>query len=197
MSKRYFAFFGFVILELLILFHLNRFDMQYNLLWFCNHAPLLFAIGFLFNNNDLIKGLINVGFFGQILWLIDFSSALLLDTFIFNITNYIFTEEINIFTLIPILAHLTSTFVAIALTFNKPVEYKSINYSGGYVILLFITSKLFTKETLNINCVYEVCIYNSLTPPIYELWWFLFAIVIVILPTFYIQKLIYEKSSKE
>jgi len=42
---------------------------DYSIFWLCDFAPFFFALGFLLRSNGIVKGMLNIGFFPQILFL--------------------------------------------------------------------------------------------------------------------------------
>lgn len=182
----FFLFLQFVVI--LGSFRTDTFDIFF---WFCNHTPLFFAIAFFIRNMNLIKAFINVGFLIQFLWFLDFLFALLFDFYIIGMTNYVFEDLVGFTILIPILLHIFSTNVALIFTFKEKTNYVVLFYSFFYLSFLFFLTFLFTSPENNINCIYEICEFESLTFPFYTYLWVPVMFFLIILPTFYFQKLLY------
>ena len=189
------AGFFFILLQVFVILG-NSID--YNVyFWYCNHISLFFAVAFFMKNNDMIKGLINVGFILQFLWAIDFIIALFFDVYIFNVTRYVFEDLSGIATLVPIFIHLLTTNVALYLTYDKKPTRKALIYSLIYMIFLYGITLLFALPSRNINCVYEICGLTSLTFPGYTLLWLAIVFLVIVLPTQGIQYLLYKYKSKK
>lgn len=186
----------FLFLQVLIFYSIIKIGNYELFLWFCDHSPLLFAIAFFMRNINIIKALINIGFLGQFLWLIDFLAKTIFDVYLFGITDYIFTGEIGLLNLIPILAHILSTFLALLFTFREKTKKNVLFISVIYLFALFILTLIFTSSVNNINCIYQVCVYNNLTFAFYTYFWPLIVFLVVIFPTYLIQRALSYKFAK-
>ena len=194
-NQRYFILgVFFLILQLFVIienYNASKYDTFF---WFCNHALLLFAIGFFTKNNDLIKGLINVGLLAQLVWSIDFLSRILFEIHVFNITNYIFESPSSLWTLLTITIHLFATTLSLYITRNIKPTNKTLLYSILYTIILYISTIIFTLPQNNINWSYEIGGVIGYSSPLYTLFWPFIVIIIIILPTQTIQCYIYKKT---
>ncbi len=171
----------------------ERYDVFF---WFCNHTPLIFAFAFFIRSNNLIKGLINVGFIIQFLWTIDFIFKLFFNLYIFDVTRYVFEDISGIAVLVPILIHIVSTNLALYFTYKKRPNMKGLFFSLIYIIFLYASTLLYTLEQENVNCVYLLCGANSLTFSSYTYFWPILLFFVIVVPTHGIQYLIYRHSRK-
>lgn len=183
----------FLIMQIFILIgNINNEDYDV-FFWFCNHIPMLFAISFYFNNHNMTKGLINIGFLAQLVWGLDFLSKLIFNTYIFNLTEYVF-EKNSLWILLPISIHLFSTNVALYLTRKEEPNQKTLEYSMIYVIILYIVTLIFTNPANNINWIYKIEANINYSNTLYTIFWPIITLVFIILPTQKIQELIYLKT---
>lgn len=198
MNKKHYKYaLYFFLLQLLIVYYTSTSQLWHNLFWYCNHAPLLFALGFLIKDKNLVHGLINVGLIGQTVWLVDFLFEFVFGVALFSLASYIFTDERPIFILlIPVVAHIFSTMLALYLIRKEEISRKSLIYSFGYIAVLFLITRIFTLRYLNVNCVYDLCIIPEMFEiPFYPMVWFIVTIIVVIIPSYYFQKIITKKIS--
>ena len=163
-------------------------------IWFCNHTPLLFAIGMFLKEKDFLQGIINVGLLGQFVWVLDFLSQLLFNSHLFGVTRYLFENPFSFSTIISILIHILSTFIVLFYTYSHKPNTKGIIISIVYMIFLYLFSVLFTNPTYNINCVFtiEVCGISFVQVPLYTYLWPILTSILVILPTHGLQYLLYK-----
>ena len=185
----YWAIF-FTILQILVIIR-NSWVDYLTFFWFCDFAPIFFALFFFLKNKQAIKGIINIGLIPQ--------SAYLLGVIVFIAKN---TQKIGLsapnvehnilYILITILIHLSS-ILAIYATIEIKTTKKSLIYSLVFTIIIYIVTLLFTPPNDYINYVY------NLGPPIFEylyslyrvFHWIPMILIVFILPGYLIQKLIY------
>lgn len=186
----------FLFVQILIIYgniNTNTYDIFF---WFCNHTPILFSIAFFLKNIDIIKTLINIGFLIQFIWFLDLLSKIFLGFHILGITEYLFLRENLLANSISVIIHLFTTSIAILFTYKNKTKNIVLIYSFIYLIFLYFSTLIFTQVENNINCLYLICSLESLTFPFYNIFWILIMFVIIILPTFYFQKLLYFLSQK-
>ena len=162
------------------------------LIWFCNHTPLIFAIGLILNNKDLVKGIISVGLLPQLFWIVDFLGKLVFDVYVFDVTRYLFEDFTGISLLGSILTHLFSTIFVLLLVYRYKTKKIALAYSAVYLVLLFGFSLFLTPPEENINLIYRIEIWD-ITFPGYTTIWSLMSFILVVLPTHYFQVLLYKK----
>lgn len=188
---------SFLVLQLLIV--LIKYDpLRYDLFfWFCNHSPLFFGIAFLLNKKDVIKALINAGFIGQFVWILDLLSKLVFDIYLFNLTQYVFETPDVSWVTITIISHVLATNIALYFTYKSEPKRIILLYSFIYLILLYIITLSFTPIDRNVNCVYEVCGLTGLTFPFYFIFWPIAAFIVMVLPVYGLQNLLYNFSKRK
>lgn len=182
--------FFFLILQAIIIFAIK--DLDYStLFWFCNHAPLFFSIGFFLKKYQLIKGIITVGILAQIIWIIDLLYYITTSNFLFNVTNYV--ADLQGFSLIiTIMVHVFSTLLALIFTFEEKIKKQSLTYTSVYGVLLYFSTLMFSSPEDNINCVFELCSFQSLELTHYTFIFPILAILVLIIPGYLIQKYLFK-----
>jgi hypothetical protein len=164
--------------------------------WFCNHIPILFSLAFFTKQYQLVKALISVGLLPQLIWILDLTLYGIFDITLFGFTNYFFTLESTLKMFSTLLIHVFSTLLALLFTYKIPVESKSLKLSFLYLIILSIVTFLFTKSSSNVNCLHQICGIESLTPPLFPFLWPIITFLIMVIPAFYLQKLLSKLSRK-
>jgi len=189
-NKYFFAGIFFLILQLiLIIFNLSngRLGVFY---WFCNHTPMILAIGFFLKDKNIIKSIINVGFIAQFFWGLDLVYSLITQNSLFDITPYVFQHQ-GFSIIVPPLVHLFSTNLALIITIKEKPTKKTLLYSLIYTITLYLVTLILTNPIDNVNCIHEICVFRSFTPLNYNLLWVPLVFLLIILPTQLIQYLFY------
>lgn len=156
--------------------------------YFCNHIPILIIILLIFEKIDYLKALINIGLLIQIGWVLDFSSKLIFNTYLFGSTSYIF-QGANYFSIIvSILIHTTTLIPLFFLIKKEKTKKKSIYYSIIYLIIIFFLTLLLTTPDYDINCVFNACQINFLQFNLFTWFYLPLSLILLILPTYFIQK---------
>lgn len=172
------------------------FYTAYNFIWFCDIGLLLFFIAFLTKNDQFIKGLISIGLFAQFVFILEVILYSLFHISLSSLPSDLFrTSQANI--VISLIIHLFSTNFALLMTYKKKTTRKSLIYSAGVLILLWIMTIFFTPAVYNINYVFSLSFFFGLTMPFYTLLWPLIAFTALILPTYWFQKGLYTVSTKK
>jgi len=156
----------------------------------------LFLDSFFLKNINLIKALINIGFIGQFIWILDFIFKILTGKYLFGVTSYIFENNFTWLIFIPIIAHFFSTLLALILTLKEKPNFISIGFSLIYLVIIYILTLIYTNPLSNINCIYEICGFETIILPFYTQIWPFFALLFIILPTYLLQVFIYKKQLK-
>lgn len=177
----------FLIIQVLIIIMNLQFTHQGVFFWFCNHVPFIFAIAFFFKEVQIVKALISVGFIAQILWIIDFLGKLLFDIFVFGFTAYVFDLS-GLLLVTVILVHFFSTTVAIVFSATEDILPKSLWYSAAYIVVLYVSTIVFTASQYNVNCGYALCGFEELSIPYYTIIVPFVAFVVLVIPGYYLQK---------
>ena len=167
-----------------------RYDVFF---WFCNHTPLIFAFAFAFLKINLIKGLICVGFLPQFIWTLDFLLRLFFDYNFFRITAYVFENSLGYWVLLPIGIHMFSTNLALLATYKFPTKNKVLTKAALYIALLYVTTIILTLPERNVNWLQGIGKEGFLISFTgYQLVWPFFVFFVLVLPTYFFQKYLYE-----
>ena len=173
----------FLFLQLVVLIR-NIYSDYMHFFWLCDFAPIIFFIGFLLKKDQLVKGLINFALFPQFIFLIGFISKTVLYLKGYSVFDYSY-----FYIVITILFHFSS-IIAVCLTYKFRITRVSLIYSFILLVLTFFVTIGFTPEQSNINYVFE---FYFLAYPILPFLWIPLTFLIVVIPTYYIQKIIYKK----
>jgi len=196
--KKTFWFLGiyFLIIEILFIFKLmidGHRDFS-GLVWICNISPAFFALAFFTKNKQFIKGIINLAFMPQILFVIVTIMYFSLGISIFAIDKcYInFLEGFTAFYM-----HLFSVSIAMFFTRKIAPLKKSIYYSMILFFFIFILTILFTSKETNANYIYSTTALLGFNIPFINIIWPILIFLGFVLPAYYFQKYIYKKQKIE
>lgn len=171
-------------------FEIHNYDVFF---FVCDHVAILLAISFFFEKYDWVKALINVGFLGQLFWLFDLLSKLVFDVYLFGVTNYIFGGGSLFWGIVSSLVHLSTLIPALLLTMRYETKKSSFYYSILYLVIVYVLVLLFTNSQSDINCVYNACGISFLQFDYFTFFYLPIAVLLVLFPTYYFQKILYEK----
>jgi hypothetical protein len=158
--------------------------------WFCDFAPILFAILFFFRKPQYVKALINFGLIPQVIFLINFFYIFFLGKDLFNLFPNFF-ELNSLYLLNTFVLHLT-TFIALLFTFKIKPQKSTFYYSLVLLVGIYLMSLIFTSPTDNINYVNSGVDLLKFSIPHYTLLWPFLVFLLLILPTQGIQYMIYQ-----
>jgi hypothetical protein len=188
--------FWYLFLQIIVLIE-NHYVYKYNIFfWFCDQAPILFSIGFFTRSKKFIKSIINFGLLVQFFWVSDFLLKILFHAKALGITNYLFEPQLGNFVIVPLLVHITSTNLALFITYKEKPTKKVLVYSAVYIVFLYALTLAYTPVANNVNCVYEICGLPQFTFSYYTALWPVLAFLVVILPTQGIQYMLYKWAQK-
>lgn len=171
----------------------DRYDVFF---WFCNHTPLFFGFAFLLKKKDVIKGLINVGFFGQFAWTLDFLGKMFFDFHIFKMTNYVFENPNGLWILVPIGIHIFATNVALYFTYKTKPSIYSAFYSLLYIMFLYAGTLTYTLVERNVNWIYKIGGEINYSHDLYTNFWLILVFFLIVIPTQGFQYLLYKLYKK-
>lgn len=184
----------FLIFEILTIIKIIRSKTYSDFFWFCDFAPLLLAIGFFFEYEQFIKSLVNIGLLTQL-----FTLSLLLFGFISK-KDVIGTKNARahgkFYIFVEIMIHILPISLAFLLTYKISPDFSSLFYSFIIIIFMFILTLTFTSPKDNVNLVYNLRLSYErdswkFNLPYYKYLWIIYTFIIVIIPTFLIQYLLY------
>ena len=193
-SNRWFWILFFLSLQVLVLVR-NWVTDYWVFYWFRDFASGLFALFFLFKTPSWIKGLLNIGLVGQILYLVSFSSAVLFHVPLFGFLIDLNSGALNIS--ITFLMH-CSTIVAWYATRDVKPETRALEASAGILIMIYTVVMIATEPATaidwNFNYIYTSPIASYI--PYYTTLWVILAFCVVALPSHALQCLWYDMTHK-
>lgn len=177
----------FILLQILVILR-SYFNHNYSFFWYCDIVPILFAFSFFTKNWQMAKGIINIGLLGQLIFVVQLTYMLITGHSLFTIA----IGELSLSnTIITYFLHLSALAVLIFSYKIKPNK-KSLIYSLGFLIVLYTLTLIFTSAYQNINNVYSSDILSNFDIPHYTQLWIFLAFGLVVLPTYFLQHLIYK-----
>lgn len=182
----------FILFQLILLVFNMGIGREFSIfIWYCDHIMLLFAIAFIFNRKDLVRSFVNIGLIPQLIWLLDLALSVVTGEFLFGFTEYVFSFSSILAIVITIAGHLFSTLVAILFSIDEKPQFKETYYSLVYVLSLYIITLLLTTPVENVNCVYGNCLgfWNFVY---YTYLWPVLVYILLVIPSHYLQKLVYK-----
>ena len=183
----------FIILEILVIIRNFTAKDYISFFWLCDSFPILFGITFLLKKEQLIKGLINIGFIPQLISFFSLFSAVFLGINIVGFEDILNYNRFHI--TVSFLLHVFSVNMALLLTYKIKTKTKSLLYSFIILIVIFILTLTFTTSAENINYIYNAD-FLGFTPPYYTFIWIVLTFLLIVLPTYLIQKGLYKLTVK-
>lgn len=157
--------------------------------WYCDFAPLGFAVLFYWRNVQAVKGLMYIGLIGQTLYLISFVSILIFGVPFAGFDLPVMTQPID--TTISFIMHL-STAIAFVATWHEKPEPRSLAYAMAILIVMYGSVLLFTTPNADVSYNYNYIYSGALQfMPFYTTLWVPFAFLLVVLPTYGLDKLLF------
>lgn len=178
----------FALVQIMVILR-NYFLGYFVLYWYCDFAPTIFAILFFFKANQAVKGYLNIGLIPQLIFLFGFFYKLVFDiSLLGDVTNSLSTGLF--YTLSTTISHL-STLLALILVIKTKPSKKSLLYSFIFLMLIYAITILFTSPQEYINYVYSSGNLVSFRIPYLTLIWIPLAFVFLVIPTYFLQHLLY------
>jgi hypothetical protein len=191
MQKRAYLIFGLIFLIIEFMVILRNVLIGYNFyLWFCDFAPFLIAIGFFLKKDEIIKAVINFGLITQTLFLL---------WYFINFSENIKANNPGLGVLILILTIIIHFSSVLALVFTRKTQpkIKTIYWTIGIILGVWLVTSIFTNPIDNINFLYEIPKEIYFYLPLQNILWPILVFLIFALPSHYIQILVYRLSKKK
>ncbi len=182
----------YLIISLLIIqilaFIRNRYIGFFFFFWYCDFSPGIFAILFIFKKYQAINGLLNIGFFAQLAYLL-----ILLYKLFFGISlfGFVFNFYNNFDLCVTLRLHI-STLVIFFATCKFRSKPSSLLYSLIFLVLIYCIVLFFTNPSYDISENYNYIYYSSIISPYtkyYTQLWVLLSFTIVVLPTYFFKNI--------
>ena len=148
--------------------------------WVCYLALILIGFGAFIGNKTLVESQLIIITAPVLVWLIDFFYRLVFAQSLWGITDYFFTN------LLPL-----SRFISLEHFFILPLGYLlwwlmpgRASWAGllasSEILLIWVSSYLFTKPEFNVNCVFQSCLSFIPTNSFYSFYSLLIVLVIIL-----------------
>lgn len=127
-----------------------------DIFWFCNHVSIIYAYALYAHRPQMSIGIMQVGIFIQILWLIGFMSHITgIGTM--STAEYMFEGSFDYTKIVTLIVHILLPTSIIWLVRKEQPKLVSLVYSAFYCCFLYLSALLFTSREENINCVFNPC----------------------------------------
>jgi hypothetical protein len=194
MRKRDFYFLAgilFVLLQVVAVVRNVLIDYIY-FFWLCDFILVLYAIGFFLNDEQFIKGVINLGLIPQTIY---FVSVLILVLFRVSFFEGVeFLLGVPPFIILLTLFFHASTFFAFFFTYKIKPSKISLYYSLGCVLLVYLFVSLFSNPIDNPNYVFLFS--NFFGAERFSILWIPISFLFIVLPTQLFQYFVWKFFSR-
>jgi len=154
-SKRWYLFCGlfYLALGLFVLWRNYYFSISYySIFWLCDFAPFILALGFILRSNGMIKGMLNIAFFPQIIFLY---GAFMMFFFGYDVFGIGLTlEHLTLWFIASSIILHTSLIAAYFLNYEVRPTYKSLVYSLILLFVMYFVAVSYTPIEENVNYVF-------------------------------------------
>lgn len=144
------------------------------LFWSCNNFCIFLVYACYKKDMQMLMGISYLGLVSQILWVLDLISH----TVGYNlsgVSDYIFLEGFTYANEVSIGIHLLIPISVLIFSFRVRPNYRSLKFTIPYILLIYVTTLLFTPYFEDINCVFLGC--NNTFIPYNIYLWPLYALV--------------------
>lgn len=163
--------------------------------WFCDFAPGLFAVLFFLKKTQFIKAAVNFGFFPQTIFFMSVLMQVFLKAPLAEPVLDIASKS-ALYVFSGLLIH-SSSFIALVATYKTKPNIKEIQYSMLLVMGIYIVTLIFTSPSYHANFVYSTKYLIGFSVQNHTLLWPFFVLFLVVVPTHFIQKVLYYVHEKE
>jgi hypothetical protein len=186
--------FFFLMLSLALIFRNSVYYSMANTLWFCDFSLVLFSIAFFLRNLQFIKGLINIGLLAQFIYILE---LILYVSFGISLSEIpALTMNSGLFNIIySVSIHLFSANLALYVTVRRRTKRISLMYSGLIIVFLYALTILLTPPSMNVNYIFSSEFLFGLNIPLYIYLWPLLAFIVLVIPTYRLQRYLNERYS--
>ena len=192
MKKHYYYASVFALIQLIAIVR-NYTSDYFNFFWFCDFVPALFFLAFLAKDDEAVQGLVNIGLFPQIIYLV-----LLVYSAFAGLAPPGMSHQIGPWYVASSLVIHLSTLLALFATRKIKPSRKTLIYSLGALCLIYIVTLLKTSPQDSVNYVYQPGTLNlPFLIPDYTFFWIPIVFIICVLPTQLLQRLIYQQSKNK
>lgn len=189
MEKKTYILIGlfFIFLQIVAISRNMFLDFVY-FFWFCDFVPIILAVAFFLRNDQLIKGVVCIGLFPQILYIFSFIIRLFFGVSFLEGIDSLFGY--NVFIIASSVVLHSATVIAFFFTYKiKPNKF-SLAYSFGILVSIYLIMISFTVPSDSINYVFILSNYFGIDA--LSLLWAPLTFLGVVLPTYLFQYFAYE-----
>lgn len=192
MKKHILYTFLFAVIQLIVIVR-NYTSNYFNFFWFCDFVPLLFCLAFWAKDDQAVKGLVNIGLFPQIIYVI-----LLIHSAFTGVPPPGMAHQINgWYVLTSFIIHLSTLLALFTMRDIKPSN-KTLVYSALFLGIIYLVTLVTTSPQESVNYVYHTGTLNvPFLVPHYTLFWIPIVFIVFVLPTQLLQRLIYQSKKKQ
>ncbi len=195
MRKRDFYFLAgvfFVLLQIVAVVRNVLIDYIY-FFWLCDFVIVLYALGFFLDDEQFIKGVINLGLIPQTIYFV--SVLILVFSGISFFEGVEFLLRVPPFIILLTLFFHASTFFAFFFTYKIKPSKISLYYSFGITILIYFFVSLFSNPIDNPNYVFLFS--NFFETDNLSILWVPIAFLLIVLPTQLFQYFVWKFFSRK
>ncbi len=181
----------FIFLQIIVIIRNLYFDFAY-FFWFCDFVPIILALAFFLKKDYVIKGIVNIGLFPQIVYIFGFIIKIFLGISFLSEVELLLTY--NIFIIFSsVFVHL-ATIIAFGFTYKVRPTKETLVYSLLGLVLIYLVMIFFTAPVDDINYVFLLS--NFFGVDVFSVFWIPITFLLVVLPTQGFQYLIYRYFGK-
>ena len=156
--------------------------------WFCDFIPIILAVSFFFKRDQIVKGIINIGLFPQLIYLFSFIVRLFFGSSFLDETDLLFSYNAFIISS-SIILHSASA-IALGFVYKVKPRRNSLIYSFVGLVLIYFIIIVFTVSNDSINYVFLLS--NFFDVRLFSVFWIPVTFLGVVLPTYGFQYLVYQ-----
>ncbi len=181
----------FVLLQIVAIARNLYFDFVY-FFWFYDFVPFILAIAFFLRRDEVIKGIVNIGLFPQLIYTVSFIARVFFGVqFLSDIEVVLGYNAFVIFS--SIFLHLASV-IAFGFSYRVKPKGRDLSYSLFGLVLIYIMVAVFTMPTDSINYVFLLS--NFFGIDALSIFWVPITFFVVVLPTQWFRHVIYRYFGK-
>ena len=177
----------FVLLQVVAVVRNSFLDFVY-FFWFCDFVPIILALAFFFRREQMIKGIVNIGLFPQLLYLGSFIVRLFFGFTFLDETDLLFSY--NVFIIVSSVILHSATVISLGFVYLVRPKVESLVYSFVGLVLIYFVAVIFTMPMDSINYVFLLS--NSFGVDALSVFWIPLTFLGVVVPTHGFQWLVWR-----
>ncbi len=177
----------FVLLQIVAIARNLYFDFVY-FFWFCDFVPIILAVAFFFRKDSVVKGVINIGLFPQLIYTFGFIVKIFFGVSFLSDVELVWGYSMFVI-FSSIFIHL-ATVIAFGFTYKVEPKGRDMGYSLMGLVLIYIMVAVFTLPMDSINYVFLLS--NFFRVDALSIFWIPITFLIVVVPTYWFQVFVYR-----